>query len=275
MQDWYLHQCGKARASENWPLAEWYLDRLIESAPEHWESWRDRAIVRVELGNEAGVETDRQHALSKEPDDVFLTKTARRCSVDGKWAEVLRIYHRVKDNTALSLDDRQIQAIAAVLVGDLKEYQQVCKAALDQIETQPPMIGEARITAFFCRFAVLEPLDSKRAIGLSQRIVAHWPATDRTSKGHEMETLGWLFLRAKDYEQAIEVFEDSDELQGQPSEMVNMGLAMAYGLSGDRETAASFAAELGRDEYRDSQAETHNRAIIDHMLKELDAVLAE
>jgi hypothetical protein len=62
-------------------------------------------------------------------------------------------------------------------------------------------------------------------------------------------------------------------LQGQPSIIVSLGLAFAYGLSGDREKAELATRELDLEAYRDQQPEPHNRAIIDYMIKQLETIL--
>jgi WD40 repeat protein/tetratricopeptide (TPR) repeat protein/ribosomal protein S27E len=273
MQDWYSHQVENCRTGGKYKLAEWYLDRLIQAAPNRWEHWRDRARVRSLLEDESGAKTDRLHALELDPDDVFLTEMAQRYSRQSQWRETLKLYLRVKNDSAMTLTDRQIRAIAALLAGEMSEYRSFCKAALKRLTTQRPTIGEVRTIAFLCRFAPIDAEDSQAAMEWVKRLVAHWPETDKTSRGHEMETLGWLCIQAEDYQQSIAVFKESEELQGQPSIIVSLGLAFAYGLSGDREKAELATRELDLEAYRDQQPEPHNRAIIDYMIKQLETIL--
>jgi tetratricopeptide (TPR) repeat protein len=272
LSDWYRQEASAALASDQWELARWYYDRLIDSTQDDWSLYRDRAIALNALQENALREEDVEAALQLEPTPGFLVMVARERAQQGDWSLTAAIFDRAHRDRFTTLD-AMWQHYVAVFNSNMPRTRAMVTRMLDHADTTPLTTGLAAWIVRLTGFGDIDPADAPRALELSDKLLAAY-ATQPVARGQTLISQARIHMRIGELDHAIAKFEEGVSLTANEDQLFLVGKSMAHALSGEVQQSQSYADKLQPTDYRQT-LDIWMQPVWDSLVKELELLGVE
>ena len=272
LSGWYRQEASAALASDQWQLARWYFDRLIDSTQDDWSLYRDRAVALNALQENALREEDLNAALQLEPTPGFLVMVARERAQQGDWNLTAAIFDRAHRDGFTTLD-AMWQHYVAVFNSNKSRTSAMVTRMLDHADTTPLTTGLAAWIVRLTGYGDVDPADAPRALELSDTLLAAY-ATQPVARGQTLISQARIHMRIGDLDRAIAKFEEGVSLTSNEDQLYLVGRSMAHALRGELKQSQSYADKLQPTAYRQAQ-DIWMQPVWDSLVEELELLGVE
>lgn len=274
--DWQRQQASAAVINQQWEIALWYLDRLIQQWPGDWELHRDRAAVYEKLGKPELRQVDIERALDSNPDRSFiLAEAARRC-LQQDWQGAAELYNSISAHGYDTLRDMQNHVTALIELKNFERLKDCCRDILDDCDRRTNLtLGHGRTVVILCSWGAIHDADAPRLLALAEEAYKReYTSEESFRRGHDLTYYGQALYRAKEYQRAIDVLEESRALLGSDPEVCILFLALSHAALGNFEEARQFNELVKREEYLAFLTSSLEKACFRRLLAESDELMA-
>jgi len=241
--NWCRSCCVDYQAGGGWDWVLWYFQRMIETTPDDWRLYADRAQVLGQVGKQEEREADRARAVELGADIGFLLPLAEEYAAQGQWAKAVRIFAKATERDACPLFAWERCALVTLKLGDREAYRKLCARSLETAGPTPGWFW-ANGVAWFCGLGPEAVGDYTRAIALAELALSQAPPQQ---KHNILNTLGAVLYRAGRFREAVARLREG--IQASKDEGLVQDwifLAMAHHRLGETAEARRFLAKVAQ-----------------------------
>jgi WD40 repeat protein/serine/threonine protein kinase/Flp pilus assembly protein TadD len=235
--NWYRYCILDCLKSEQWQAAQWYIERVLVSAPDDWHLYADRALVNDRLGRSKEWLADVKRAIGRGSERTYQLQSIEAFARRGLWKEARSTMLEAAERGPLPITAVRPLILMRLKWAERVEYRRLCRVLLEHAGEQPP----PQIANLIAWIGVMAP----RAVDdYSQLIALAEDAVKKASPAEKrgiLNTLGAVLYRAGRHRESIARLRESmAAAKGERKFHDWVFLAMAYQRVGEAAEARKY-----------------------------------
>ena len=217
LANWYRHRVHDCELANEWQVARWYLDRLIEMGEESSDTFYQRAFAKRQMQDIEGADADEELAIHYGLRDTHIVDIAMRRAEAGDWSDASRVLSGLKDPLA-ALPDRSTPITLIFLHNNATaEYEAFCRNLLQTDRDNDLSPGYRSAITECCSLYPLPTEDLRQALNIAHELVVMGYKTSQLipTKAQRLRRLSRLQKRLGDYHASLETYRMIDELSSE------------------------------------------------------------
>ncbi|HVJ83894.1 MAG TPA: protein kinase, partial [Planctomycetia bacterium] len=179
LSDWLRSAAVRDEAVGRKDAALWNLNQALALTPEDWTLY----VLRAGLVDPARADAELNEAIRRGAEPGVVVNTAALAAEDGKWKRAAALLDGLARNSAFSVEDRLLHAVANLKAGNAAGYRAACAGAAELLPPIGPKLF-AREALLAARAFVIAPEAAKdwtKPLALTDHFMARLAAFEKAN----------------------------------------------------------------------------------------------